>query len=186
MSDSLSVSTSTSNNYDELIKKIDYLSSEVSNVKKLVNMDNNGTPIKNQSEKRLLNGAKRLKLTPQRQIVSDVIHGSSEVQNSAPIKVIEATEWFHVSRFDPQQDDEDMKKWLTEILDTPEVQVAKLIPKNRSKDQLSFVSYKIGVLKSKRSTVLNPSVWPRNVTVKPFVSRPFLSNNYHVPHIHVD
>lgn len=188
LSDTLSSSSSTSSssNYDNLIKKIDFLSTEVSNVKKLVNMDNNGTPIRNQSEKRLLNGSKRIKLTPQRQVLSDVIHGASEIESSAPIKVIEETEWFHVSRFDPEQDDEEMKKWLTKILDTPEVQVAKLIPKNRSKEELSFVSYKIGVLKSKRTTVLNPQIWPRNVTVKPFVSRPFFSNNYRVPHVHVE
>lgn len=186
LSNSLNSSSSTSNNYDELIKKIDYLSTEVSNVKKLVNLD---SPVRNQSEKRLLNGAKRLKLTPQRQLPSEVIHGASDIQDAGPIpgiKVIEETEWFHVSRFDPNQDDNEMKKWLIELLGTPDIQVAKLIPKNRSKEQLSFVSYKIGVLKSKRTTVLNPTIWPKNVTVKPFVTRPFFSNNYRVPHVHVD
>lgn len=112
------------------------------------------------------------------------IEGTSDVVSS--IKVVEATEWFHVSRFDPGVDTEEMKKWMAGILDNTKITCIKLLPRNRNQDELTFISFKLGVEKSLADKVLDPSIWPKNVTVKSFESRPYNSTkNFHLPHLHM-
>lgn len=112
------------------------------------------------------------------------IQGTSE-DVVANIKIVEASEWFHVSRFEPNVDIEVIKEWFSSILADNNISCIKLQPRNRSQEELTFISFKLGVPKSLTNKVMDPTIWPKNVTVKPFESRPYSSTkNFRLPHPH--
>lgn len=184
------------NCYDDLVKKIDSLTTEFAVIKNSVNSGNSsistGTPIKRFRDGSLKNLTSTSFVREEnddvfqkrRKIREDKsIQGTSDIISS--IKVVEATEWFHVSRFDPTVETEEMKVWFGEILGNTNISCLKLLPRNRSQDELTFISFKLGVPKSLTITVMSPNIWPKNVTVKPFESRPYSSaKNFHLPHVH--
>lgn len=112
-----------------------------------------------------------------RDAVSKVVRGTAGEDTVAPVQVIEELTYFHVSKFNPDADESVMKDWFIKILKTPDVECVKLTPKNIPKETLTFVSFKIGVKKSLTDTVMEPSVWPMNVMVKPFINRPYSPKN---------
>lgn len=113
---------------------------------------------------------------------SKVIRGTASESVIALVGVVEELAYFHVSRFNPNADETVMKDWFMKLLNTTELESVKLTPKNISQENLSFVSFKIGVKKSISETVMNSSTWPINVMVKPFVSRPYSQKkNFVVP-----
>lgn len=186
------------NCYDELVKKIDSLTNEVAFIKNGVNPVNCSnivsTPLK-----RLRNGSLKGQGTSssferdendgshlnkkKREEIS--IQGTSDTVLDPTIKVVEESDWFHVSRFDPDVKTEDMKQWFSAILANTNIACIKLLPRNRSKEDLTFISFKLGVPKSLAATVMSPVIWPKNVIVKPFEDRPYKSaKNFRPPHIH--
>lgn len=184
------------NCYDELVKKIDSLTTEFAAIKNVVNTGNSssliGTPIKRLRAGSLKRSSFSLSNDETDEIVQiqkkkredKSIEGTSNdvVSN---IKIVEGSEWFHVSRFDPSVETEDMKKWFVSILADNNISCLKLLPRNRSEEELTFVSFKLGVPKSLTDKVMNPTIWPKNVTVKPFENRSYSSKkNYRPPHPH--
>lgn len=183
------------NSYDELVKKIDTLTSEMAVIKNVVNSGISstislGTPsLKNSrggaSVKRRITDSFHEDSFPtlkKRREEDKAIHGTSEIAST--IKIVESSEYFHVSRFDPKVDTEVMKTWIGSLLNHTDITCVKLIPRNRTLDDLTFVSFKLGIAKSMAHKVLVASIWPKNVTVKPFEARPFVSaKNFQLPAI---
>lgn len=182
--------------YDELVKKIDNLTSEMAVMKNVVNSGVSsaltlGTPVK-----KLRDGSVKRRISDaygHRDSYDDVfpafkkkrgedkaIQGTSE--NVSTIKIVESSEYFHVSRFNPETETEAMKTWMAGILNNTDITCVKLLSKNRKLEDLSFVSFKLGVSKSLAHAVLDPIIWPKNVTVKPFEDRPYSSaKNFRLP-----
>lgn len=97
------------------------------------------------------------------------IVGTDE-EDTSEIRIIEKCDFFHVSQFEPNVDIEKVKAWK-EKLKTDDFKCTKLIPRNRSLEDLSFVSIKLGVPKSAVQIVMNPKTWPKSLTVRPFQQR---------------
>lgn len=88
---------------------------------------------------------------------------------------------FHVSRFSPSTTEEELHSWVIDKLNITSDQLIKcsrLIPKGRELLSLEFISFKLAVPKELEGKVLDPSVWPNNITVRPFEQRPFLPRSY--------
>lgn len=181
--------------YDDLVKKIDILTSEMAVIKNVVNSGisssiNLGTPVQ-----RLRDGSVKRRITDaydqgdydnsfpafkKKRGEDKSIQGTSDIASN--IKIVESCEYFHVSRFDPSVETEAMKVWIGSILKNTDITCVKLIPRNRKLEDLSFVSFKIGTAKSLAQNVLNPAIWPKNVTVKPFEARPYsMAKNFQLP-----
>lgn len=162
--------------YDELLKRIDFMTSEVANIKSLVDLTMPMTTTEIGDEdvfrprKRLRSGRRKESTTSSSWPLLPIgcIQGTDD---SSSLKVIEPKLWYHVSRFDPKTTAEDLKQYLTEKIGSGEVECYPLVPKGRTSEDLRFITFKIGVLKSNKANVTNPSIWPNNVTVREFQQR---------------
>lgn len=104
---------------------------------------------------------------------SGVIRGSASAVTEGPtVKILEPLSWYHVSQFDPSVEIADMIPWLTNITRINDIKCVKLIPKNRSINELTFVSFKFGIRQSDAQLIMDPSIWPMHIIVKPFLERP--------------
>lgn len=170
--------------YDELLKRIDYMTSEVANIKSLVDLTVPLTGTKADQimdddvfrpRKRLRSGRPKASTTssPWPSVPVVCIQGTDD---SSTLKVIEPKIWYHVSRFDPETTADDIKKHVSEKVNSSEVECYALIPKGRSSEDLRFITFKVGVLNSSREAVVEPSIWPNNVTVRPFQQKEGFSN----------
>lgn len=162
--------------YDELLKRIDHMTSEVANIKSLVDLTlpltgTQADPVEDEdvfrSRKRLRSGRRKESTvsTPWPMLPIGVsIQGTD---NTSTLKVIEPKLWYHVSRFDPKTTAEDLKEYVSGKINSSEVECYSLLPKGRASEDLRFISFKIGVLNSNKAAVTDPSIWPSNVTVRP-------------------
>ena len=85
---------------------------------------------------------------------------------------------FHVSKFAPDMTDASLKNFLMEILDISDEQliVFPLVKKDADLTKLKFINFGFKIPTSLSSFVLNPNLWPKNITVKPFkFATPFKS-----------
>lgn len=183
--------------FEELVKKIDTLTSEMAVIKNVVNSGISSTfSLDTPSVKNFRSNTAKRRITdsydheeyadkfPARKKKREddkAIQGTSDEMTSA-IKIVESSEYFHVSRFDPTVDTEEMKTWMSNILKNTNITCVKLLPRNRKLEDLTFVSFKLGVARSLAGKVLDATIWPKNVTVKPFEDRPYSSaKNFHLP-----
>lgn len=79
-------------------------------------------------------------------------------------------ESFYVTPFAPDQEVEEVKKYVIEIsnVDASLVTVTKLVPRGKNIDDLSFVSFKVSVCKSVTSVIGDAWYWPDGISVRPF------------------
>lgn len=102
---------------------------------------------------------------------------------STCLKAVEIPSFFHVSRFNPAQTEEEVKSWISRKLeitdpDDQSIKCWRLIPKGREVSTLEFISFKIGVFKEHVVKIMDPATWPTNITVRPFEQRGFLKRAY--------
>lgn len=172
------------NKQGDLFEKLEHLASEVSSIKTIVNAPPVGV-------KRNRHGSYRNALSegttseglfddignpPTRprisvQVVTGTIDSEDQHIDSEEIKIVQNPDWFHVSQFDPNIENEVMKAWFSKILDSEEIKCIKLIPKNRNISDLSFVSFKLGVPSELVDKVMDPKTWLKGITVRPFQER---------------
>ncbi|EAT48438.1 AAEL000522-PA [Aedes aegypti] len=99
---------------------------------------------------------------------------------SIPLKVAETTqlfnesESFYVTPFAPDKTEEEVKLYVCEISNTHSslVNVIKLVPRGKTADDLSFVSFKVTVSKSISNVVGDPWYWPEGISVRTFEPNP--------------
>lgn len=77
---------------------------------------------------------------------------------------------FYVTPFTPDQKEDDVKQHIHEIVnvDSSLVKVVKLVPRGKSLEDLSFISFKVTVSKAVSNVVGDPWYWPEGVTVRVF------------------
>lgn len=172
---------------EDLISRIDNLSAEVSNLKK--NVDSLGVPDHPIGGKRARTGPRpatpRLQGShfewpkPSTSTSSDkeAIKGTNS--DVTTLQVVEIPLYFHVSRFSASTSEDDLTAWVAgKINVTPnQIKCTKLIPKGRAPNELEFVNFKIGITKDLEEKILDPSIWPTNITVRRFEPKPFLPQN---------
>lgn len=83
-------------------------------------------------------------------------------------------ESFYVTPFAPDQDEEEVRKHVCEISNVHSslVSVVKLVPRGKTSEDLSFVSFKVTVCNSVSNVVGDPWYWPEGITVRTFEPSP--------------
>lgn len=77
---------------------------------------------------------------------------------------------FYVTPFTPEQNENDLKQHVHEIanVDSSQLKITKLVPRGKSLEDLSFVSFKVTVSKTVSEVVGDPWYWPEGITVRMF------------------
>lgn len=181
----IALAESTVKSHDVLLSRIELLTSEVSNLKK--NFDS-----LNDSEDQI--GVKRFRTgrpsTPRANssrfdwppkaagstmpLSSAVIGTSSE---TTTLKIVEAPIYFHVSRFSTETTEEELQSWISDKLNVDgaqQVKCTRLVPRGRELSSLEFVCFKVSIPKTLEEKIMDASIWPTNITVRPFEQRTFL------------
>lgn len=77
--------------------------------------------------------------------------------------------WMYLSGFDPKATEDDIRQLVQSNLNTNEtVDVRKLVPKGRNLDELTFVSFKVGVVPSLQDAALSSASWQKGITFREF------------------
>lgn len=81
---------------------------------------------------------------------------------------------FYVTPFTPDQKEEDVLTYLQDItnVNPATVKVVKLVPRGKTLNDLTFVSFKVTVNKSISNVIGDPWYWPDGVTVRIFDHTP--------------
>lgn len=179
------------NGQDELLKRFDQLSEEVSNIKKTV--ESLGvTDVENPNAKRLRSGLLKPMSPripsgtsdwPRIQNKSRLITGTDTVDST--LKVVEQPIFYHVSRFDPTTTNDELQDYIVQKLaiEKSKVLCTRLVPKGREEKDLNFITFKVGIPKTFETIFFNAANWPANITVRPFEQRnsSFLQKPYSKP-----
>lgn len=184
----ISSNDSSLKSQDEILNRIDSMSLELSNLKKNVdalNISEIDYPI---GGKRLRSGKPS---TPSNNTTSFTWPKPSSSSSttavigtnleSTTLKVIEAPMYFHVSRFSTETSETELESWIStklNLTDDQHVKCTKLVPKGRELSSLEFISFKVGIPSGLEKKVMDASVWPTNITVRPFEQRGFLQRTY--------
>lgn len=87
---------------------------------------------------------------------------------------VEARKWIFVSQLHPTTTDQSfteyVKKRLNDQADNLKIQAFALVPKERDRRELNFISFKLNIPESSFNAVLNPDIWPKGVMVREFVN----------------
>lgn len=192
---------SNDNQYQELLNRMNSLSNEVLAIKLVVdstNSDNSDEAMEEAEDevfrpKRFRSGRTKQRSTSN--LSTWPLLGPSKHRQcitgtdvSSTLKVIEPKVWFHVSRFGPETTADDLKSYVSGKISSEAVECYPLVPKGRDQSTLRFVTFKIGVLSSTKSALMDASIWPTNVSVRPFEERsgfqpPKYAQIPHRPHI---
>lgn len=185
----ISLSESSIKSHDVLLSRIELLTSEVSNLKK--NFDSisdfddqiggkrfrTGRPITPRSNSSRFDWPP--KASTSTVASSSVVKGtSSEITT---LKVVETPLLYHVSRFSTETSEEELQSWISDKLNVSSdqlVKCTKLVPRGRDLSSLEFVSFKLSAPKALDEKIMDPSIWPNNITVRPFEQRAFLPRSY--------
>lgn len=103
----------------------------------------------------------------------DVSAGTKEIapDESIPLAAEQRQDkfWLYLSGFDPQATVQQIEKLVKSNLNTDStVDVVKLVPKGRTLDELTFVSFKIGLETHLKDTALSGSSWQKGITFRQF------------------
>lgn len=103
----------------------------------------------------------------------NVSAGTKEIapDESIPLAAAQMEEkfWLYLSGFDPQATVQQIEKLVKSNLKTDgTVDVVKLVPKGRTLDELTFVSFKVGLELQLKDTALSGSSWQKGITFRQF------------------
>lgn len=77
--------------------------------------------------------------------------------------------WLYLSQFDPKATTDDIVRLVKRNLETEsDVQVVKLVPKGRRIEDLSFVSFKVGIEMDLREKALLATSWQKGIYFREF------------------
>lgn len=105
------------------------------------------------------------------------VMGSNEADNT--IKAVAPRKLVFVSQLHPTTTADDISQYLAsqvQIEKDSHVRANVLLPRGRTIEELDFVSVKLSIPESLFEKVMSPSVWPRGVTIREFISRPYIPN----------
>lgn len=77
--------------------------------------------------------------------------------------------WLYLSGFDPQATTQQIEKLVKNNLNTAKpVDVVKLVPKGRALDELTFVSFKVGLDMQLKDAALSGGTWQKGISFRQF------------------
>lgn len=76
--------------------------------------------------------------------------------------------WLYLSNIQPDVADDKVRDMVHQCLETSELKLVKLIPKNRDPRTLTFVSYKVGVPADLKEKAMSSNTWPIGVRFREF------------------
>lgn len=77
--------------------------------------------------------------------------------------------WLYLSGFDPKATEDNIRELVKRNLNSNEaVDVRKLVPKGKSLDELTFVSFKVGVVSELKDIALSPATWQIGIAFREF------------------
>lgn len=77
--------------------------------------------------------------------------------------------WLYLSGFDPKATEDNIRELVKSNLDNGgTVDVRKLVPKGKNLDELTFVSFKVGINPELKDTALLPATWQKGITFREF------------------
>lgn len=80
--------------------------------------------------------------------------------------------WLYLSGFDPSASATQIEKLVKDNLDTDDdIEVTKLVPKGKNLNELTFVSFKVGIGLQLQEQALFGSTWQQGIVFRPFDSK---------------
>lgn len=76
--------------------------------------------------------------------------------------------WLYLSRISRDVTPEQVRALVSNRLDTDDVEVVRLVAKNRDLSTLSFVSFKVGLNNSVKGRAMSNSTWPKGILFREF------------------
>lgn len=76
--------------------------------------------------------------------------------------------WLYLSRISRDVTSEQVRALVSHRLGTDDVEVVRLVAKNRDVSTLSFVSFKVGLNSSVKDKAMSNSTWPRGILFREF------------------
>lgn len=109
--------------------------------------------------------------TPTSRPKDTIIGNNNEDKDLA---AVETRKWIFVSQLHPSTSEQSLidftKKRLNDTNNAAKIQAFALVPKDRNRDELNFISFKVNIPESLYAEVLKPEIWPRGVIVRDFVN----------------
>lgn len=99
------------------------------------------------------------------------ITGSNVNENE--LLAVEIRKSIFVSQLNPSTSEESIVKYVKRCLNDTDnklkIQAVALVPKEKNRNELNFISFKINIPESSFEAVLKPELWPQGVVVREFV-----------------
>lgn len=89
--------------------------------------------------------------------------------------------WLYLSNIQPDVADDKVRDMVHQCLETSELKLVKLIPKNRDVRTLTFVSYKVGVSADLKEKAMSSSTWPIGIRFREFEDHSRLRQDFWRP-----
>jgi hypothetical protein len=94
--------------------------------------------------------------------------------DTTELSSVETRKWIFVSQLHPSTTDTSftdyVKKRLNDTSDKLKIQAFALVPKDRDRNELNFISFELNIPESSFVEVLKPEIWPKGVVVREFVN----------------
>lgn len=115
---------------------------------------------------RRLFGKKNNNMPPPMQATGDSV--SPSLGNFAVPEPIEKF-WIYLSRISRDVTTEQIVELVKNRLNTDDVEVVRLVARNKDVRSMSFISFKAGITMDLKSKALSPSTWPKGMVFREFV-----------------
>lgn len=97
--------------------------------------------------------------------------GSREIDENIPVPIVreEAKCWLYLSKFDPRATVDDISRLVRSNLEIEtQIDVVKLVPRDRKLEELTYVSFKVGVGSEYREKAMSASSWQKGIYFREF------------------
>lgn len=102
------------------------------------------------------------------------------------VETREAKFWLYLTRIAPSVTELDIREMVRKQLDTDDVIIFKLLPRDRDVSTLTFISFKVGMSLALRERALSASTWHRGIVYREFTDhRVNTAQNFWRPAHHV-
>lgn len=116
---------------------------------------------------------------------SNVTVGTKEIDPQVTIPLAESKTddnlfWLYLSGFDPKASEDEIRGLVQQNLNTTDtIDVRKLVPKGKKLEELTFVSFKVGVGVQLKDLALLTSTWQKGITFREFDFHPRPTFQFH-------
>lgn len=102
----------------------------------------------------------------------NAIIGTNDVSDD--LSSVEPRKWIFVSQLHPSTSEQSLTTFVNKCLNDTEnkqkIQTFALVPKEKNREELNFISFKVNIPESLCDAILTPEIWPKGIIVREFVS----------------